>query len=107
MVRKQVEMRVVVNMPDGTKVFGKWQFWEPHFWNREQSEFHKNGSSWCANNFVDDLANSTLDEITKLYLEKVANDSNDRTSPALCLCHSLTFQWVRIISDAPKRELRA
>ncbi len=141
-VQKRVEMEVLITWPEGaktkdgqmlvgTKSAGLWQFDEPHFWDAHQSTFHKNDSSWCANNFVhqmdggdDEGSSTTLDEATKTQLralyercEKI-NALRDDDAAALdalesdgepfigCLCSVLSFKLVRVVDDTPKRKLR-
>jgi hypothetical protein len=47
----------------------------PEFWDKDNIEFHRNGSSWCASNFV-----SELEELDK---------------NVGCLCSFVDFEYVR------------
>lgn len=51
----------------------------PHFWDKEMIEFHRNDSSWCANNALDELA-------------ELENGNH-------CLCPVAKFEYVREKSE--------
>ena len=45
LIRKKVLVRVTIEYP----------IWAPSDWTTEQVEFHRNESSWCASNLIDEL----------------------------------------------------
>lgn len=49
-VEKLVELRVFRE----DKEIGTWTLYDPYHWDGWNSEFHKNESSWCAGNFLDE-----------------------------------------------------
>jgi len=57
----------------------------PHHWTKADVEFHRNESSWCANNAVDEIE---------------AQDGN-------CFCERFSAEFVEVLDDAPTRELRS
>lgn len=54
----------------------------PADWDKEMVEFHRNESSWCANNLI-----SELDEIF---------DHEDGSS---CMCHAAHFEYIGEVSQ--------
>jgi hypothetical protein len=68
----RVSFDVVVSMPDG--------------WTEDEINFRFNGSSWCANNFIDDLMQ---------WRESVKSEVN-------CACGSFTAEMLR---EATKEDL--
>lgn len=102
MVTKRIEMRVTATMPTGETVVGLWQLDEPFSWTRENSEFHKNESTWCANNMLDDLGDVVWDAGAadpSAWLK--SQDESDE-----CLCRALEFKFVRIVDGTPRRKLK-
>lgn len=67
--------RVVLDGED----IGSWATEDPASWDRDMREFHKNESSWCVGNIVDD--GLRLDEGRSLP----ADDEQ-------CLCNSVTLE---------------
>lgn len=105
-VRKRVEHRVHVTLPDGTKVKGLWQFNEPHFWDAHMSEFHKNGSTWCANNFLqardgNDGATVTWDDGADPWPILFEAD-HEISKPCLCFSMSFRTEFVRVVDPTPR-----
>jgi len=103
-VQKRVEMRVTAKLP-GSAVTGRWVFDEPHEWDEVMSEFHKNESSWCANNFLDECAKPGAVEWDDgadpwAELEALVDDESGR-----CLCGVLSFEFVRVVDPTPRRSL--
>lgn len=62
----------------------------PHFWEPHTIEFHRNESSWCADNAVDEIADDD---------EKTRGDDG-------CWCDRFTAQFVKVIDDTPTSEPR-
>lgn len=58
----------------------------PHFWTKEQIEFHRNLSSWCSDNLIDEL-------------QEISDSGN-------CLCNSATFEYLETTNSKPFRKLR-
>jgi hypothetical protein len=83
---------------DRGKFVGTFTVHVPHFWNYHDCDFHKNESSWCANNALDDIEWS--DEADAEALEKWMTD-NDR-----CSCSPLSFEVDTVMDEGPYRELR-
>lgn len=59
----------------------------PHAWDEAQILFNRNDGTWCANNVVKELKN-TSDE-------------------SGCLCDRVTAEFVRVVDDTPRRKLKA
>ena len=59
----------------------------PHFWTPADIESHRNDSSWCADNALDDVAAHTID---------------DPAGP--CLCDRFDAEFVEVLDDTPHRE---
>lgn len=57
----------------------------PHFWDKETIEFHRNDSSWCADNSLDDI-----EEYSK--------------SRGGCLCGCFSAEVIEIPEAAPYRK---
>ena len=45
LVKKTVRIRVII----------EYDVFVPHSWSKEDIEFHRNESSWCASNIIDEL----------------------------------------------------
>jgi hypothetical protein len=58
----------------------------PHFWDSQDIEFHRNESTWCANNSL-----SELEETQK-------RDG--------CLCHVFDCAFLGVVDDNPRAKLR-
>src|SRR5262245_5662300 len=58
----------------------------PHFWTVDDIEFHRNESSWCADNSLDDL-------------EKMKGQHG-------CLCHVFSAEFLGVVDETPQRRLR-
>lgn len=103
-VHKLIEMRVSVRIEKQDMWVGSWVFEAPHAWASTMSEFHKNASSWCANNFL--LAKVATEvtwegngDVAWAQIESLHSD--DR-----CLCDVLRFTFVRVVDDTPRRKLQ-
>lgn len=101
-VRKRVELKLTVTMPDGRVITGVWLTDEPHFATPQQTEFMYNESSWCAGNILHDFRR-----------REIALDCPDGwdTLEALrktgdCLCNRTVVKFVRVVDDTPRRALR-
>lgn len=100
-VTKLVEMRVTAKLPDGGEHRGLWQFREPHSWDVSMSEFHKNDSSWCAGNLLNQREAGSVTWEGPAPWDALAALGVDR-----CLCNVLSFEFVRVVDDTPHRELK-
>jgi hypothetical protein len=99
-ILKLVELKITARLPDGRVFLGSWTLEEPHFWKPENSELHRNESSWCCSNLLrehnrfgvtwDDAA--AWDALEALY------ESGD------CLCGGvLRFAFVRVVDPTPRQ----
>lgn len=59
----------------------------PHHWDAHNIEFHRNESSWCADNSIDDLVK---------YKEKLENEGE-------CLCFRFNAKYISDVDDTPIR----
>ena len=101
-VTKLVEMRVTLKM-NGRTYRGIWEVREPYSWDARMSEFHKNESSWCANNFLNEEECGTVAwESDDTAIWKALSAISDEE----CLCDRLHFEFVRVIDATPTRKLR-
>ena len=100
-VKKRVEMRVRAVLSSGIFT-GLWQFDEPHYWGREETEFHKNESSWCAGNIVDERDTGTVTWDTGDPWSELASIHD----AAGCLCSVLSFEFARVVDDTPRCALK-
>lgn len=58
----------------------------PHSWDKDTVEFHRNESSWCGDNALDDI---------------------DQFVPVgACLCPFMACEFVEVVDETPKRDLR-
>ena len=105
-VNKRVEHRITATLPSGVYT-GLWQFDEPHHWTVSDSEFHKNGSSWCANNYLGCAHNQTTTWLTAdPTVELIAmSEASYGDEPGSCLCNALTSEFVRVVDDTPRRKI--
>jgi hypothetical protein len=103
-VQKKVELRVRARLPGGVEFFGRWQTLEPWSWGPHEIEFHKNESSWCCSNFMQERPKGTVvwsDDSGRLEDPWDALASYD-TDDA-CLCNLLWFDYVCTVDQAPVR----
>ena len=75
-VQKKVKLRYVFEI----------EVMEPHFWDADDVEFHRNESSWCADNAL-----SELEELTK---------------DGRCLCNCFHAEFIEVVDATPVRKLR-
>lgn len=75
-VTKVVKIRITLEYPVTV----------PHFWDESQINFHRNESSWCADNAIREI---------EAHAEKSG-----------CLCGELKTEFVTVVDDTPTRELR-
>jgi hypothetical protein len=105
-VTKRVEMRVHAVLPTGEEFTGLWQFDEVHSWDADQTEFHKNESSWCAGN----LLNEREDDETMTWEGRDPTDIlvalHASGQLPMCLCGVLRFEFVRVVDPTPRRNIR-
>jgi hypothetical protein len=104
-VTKLVELRVRVSIPQQRFLSGRWQDRVPHFWTANDIEFHKNESSWCADNLLRPQHRAQVfweagseDGWSVLEAFKAAN-------PDGCLCNILRFEFVRVLDQTPTRKI--
>lgn len=94
-VKKTVRYAVLV---DGNQV-GTYETTEPFFWSKYDGEFHKNESSWCADNaqgkitWIDHEAETTF------------NKNCEEESPH-CNCNMVEFRFDSIIDPGPNGKER-
>lgn len=62
----------------------------PHFWTKNEIEFHRNQSSWCAGNIITEIVE---------YEERV-EESGD------CMCGKVHCTFMEVSDNTPTRELR-
>lgn len=113
-IQKRIEMEVTIRWSDDSETTGLWQFDDPYDWTEEMSEFHKNDSSWCANNIVRDLGATTFDAKTRKRLEEFTElgitderaAASNQSASTSCLCDLLSFKFVRVVDDTPRRETK-
>lgn len=63
----------------------------PHFWTAHDVEFHRNDSSWCADNAIDDLEEASG--------EKTPVGAVGVTGP--CLCNRFRAEFIEVVADTP------
>jgi hypothetical protein len=99
LVIRRVRLRVLL---DGV-VLGTWDLDQPCSWDAYQIESHKNESSWCAGNFLDeeDISTTTLSIESWATLKSQAKETNLPDSPCLCEC-GLMFEFDQIVNDVPR-----
>lgn len=102
-VKKRVEMKVIVSLHDGKAFTGLWQLDEPHSWDSSTSDFHKNESSWCANNFMNERATGAVTWDGEAPWDQLAALAEEGD----CLCSALRFEFVRVVDPTPKRDVTA
>jgi hypothetical protein len=93
-VVKRVEFRVTSD--DGDLV-GLWQTDEPHFWDKPMSEFHKNDSSWCADNLLGEKGSVVWEQLDGWEIVELLRAQES------CLCSALSFELVRVVDPEPRR----
>jgi hypothetical protein len=123
-VTKKIEMRVTATLggeipdKDGnihhepvTVHTGTWALSEAYEWDAGSCEFHKNESSWCASNFLQerergavawdsDGAWEAIDaHLATLWKYGWAEDEG-------CLCGQLEFRFSKVVDATPRRGLR-
>lgn len=70
---------VLINQRYRVRLTVEYEIDRPASWDKSLLEFALNGSSWCASNLVDELAE---------YVERLEKDG-------LCLCADAEFEFVR------------
>ena len=86
-VYKRVRYRVLMG---GVRV-GTYERNDPYFWDEEMCNFHKNDSSWCADNALEDIEWSDPEAAKKL---------DDATSDR-CSCGPLVFEFDEVADPGP------
>lgn len=97
-ILKLVRYQVYMNLDDRAqpgqlgRLISTWDHHDPHFWNAYDCEFHKNDSSWCADNALDEIQMTAED---RAALEKwMEQDDN-------CACRPLHFEFDCVLDDGP------
>lgn len=75
------------------RVVGKWIREDPWSWGAYECEFHKNDSSWCANNAVGEI------EWNDPQVEKIVKDVHSEGKA--CVCSLLTFEFDGVEDEGP------
>lgn len=70
---------------------------DPHFWSSHDCEFHKNDSSWCADNALDTIVWN--DEKYDKQLEEHINQYGG------CACTPLRFEYDECVDGSPLIEV--
>lgn len=78
-VKKRVRLRYIIEVDVDI----------PHAWDQNMIEFHRGGSSWCANNAIDEIKAHAPDD-----------DSGE------CLCERFKCEFVAVIDDTPQGSKR-
>jgi hypothetical protein len=71
---------------------------DPYFWTPADCEFHKNESSWCADNAlneIDWLRTEDAEEIERMLQSEIVN----------CSCRLLDFRFSRVVDNRPTHVL--
>jgi hypothetical protein len=89
-VVKRVRYQVLV---DGEAV-GTYVRDDPYFWTEADCDFHKNESSWCADNAVDRV---------KWHDKAKADEILNRLERDECSCSLLAFRFEGVIDPGPRR----
>ena len=90
-VEKRVAYRVCHEKTG--KYLGTFERPDPHFWTSYDCEFHKNGSSWCADNALDDIDWVDVKDGESLETEMRQEDR--------CSCSLLRFEYDRTVDEGP------
>lgn len=61
----------------------------PYAWNKEFFEFHRNESSWCADNVVDEIT---------AYVERLDSEGG-------CVCDNFKAEFISVTDGTPKRKI--
>lgn len=82
-------------------VVGIFQRDEPYYWDNDHCEFHKNESSWCKSNALDDIVWRDTEIALKLKKELNENEANDVS----CACGVIDFEVNEIVDPGPNRKI--
>jgi len=98
-VNKLVRYRVYMNLDPGAadrgRAVGTYTRHDPHFWDGGDCEFHKNDSSWCAGNALDDI--EWDDPADAAALDRwMADNGTDG-----CCCRPLSFEFEAVADAGP------
>lgn len=86
-------------LKDGVKV-GVYDHYDPYFWDENQCNFHKNGSSWCTSNAIDDIKWTSPD--VEKEIEGICNANTDEGDDGfVCLCGIIEFKFFKQIDEGP------
>lgn len=99
-IRKRVQYDVLYD----NEVIGTYTTEVPCFWTKQDAEFHKNDSSWCAGNSFHNIQWAKTPTARKIRRQI-------RTGEFGCGCNSLTFIQTKVVhpgplQDAPKPPYR-
>lgn len=98
-VEKVVRYRVYMNLDERSrpgrrgKYVGTFTRPDPYFWTAHDCEFHKNDSSWCATNAVDEIVWG--DPKDAEALEEYLTKNGD------CACGPLSFEYDETVDEGP------
>lgn len=89
-----VKKRVRYNVLFKNVVVGTFDRDDPHFWTEYDCNFHKNESSWCADNALDEI--QWKDPSIFERIQAAANVSDED-----CYCGVLSFEFLEVIDPGP------
>ena len=75
----------------------------PRDWDKDSVEFKYNGSSWCASNFIGDLA--AWDERVDAAAEKEREHTGLPYAESICLCQNFEAEFVREATEEDHRTM--
>jgi hypothetical protein len=88
-VKQRVWYRV---LSEGREV-GTYNTYDPYHWDFTNCEFHKNDSTWCADNAVEDIEWSDGEIRKEAYRRDAADD--------VCCCDLLSFEFGGVVDAGP------
>jgi hypothetical protein len=84
-----ISRRVVVRLEsEGFDVSHEYEIVVPAAWTAEDIEFHRNDSSWCADNALDELPSDVVAKLGRTH------DEDDEDATRDCLCGAVSFVYV-------------
>ncbi len=110
-VTKLIEMQVTATLPSEDRargageaevLVGIWRLTVPHFWDEAMSNFHKNDSSWCASNVLEERSWIVWQVGGEGAWEKLEPLDDEQR----CLCSTLSFRFLRVVDATPRRKIR-
>ena len=97
MVVARIQYRVYAKIDGMEKQVGFFARDDPYFWDWTHCEFHKNDSSWCADNALDSIvwSNDAFSQKAKQVLEGLPGSQ--------CSCNALRFEFHATVDEGPNR----